>query len=195
MPSEDRKLVRRLLAGDERAFDAFFDEYFPRLYRFVLRRTQGDEDAAEEIAQAALSQAIRKLATYRGEAALFTWLCTFCRFEMSARYRKSRRSPDAVELAEDDQEIRAALESLWAGMEAGPHADLERNELVRRVHAALDHLPGRYGAVLEWKYIEGISMREIAGRLGIGEKAVESTLTRARNAFRQAFSELCRAGQ
>ena len=34
--NEDRKLVERLLAGDERAFSSFFEEYFPRVYRFAL---------------------------------------------------------------------------------------------------------------------------------------------------------------
>ena len=52
----------------------------------------------------------------------------------------------------------------------------------------LDHLPGRYGDVLEWKYMQGLSVAEIAGRLGIGYKAAESLLTRARAEFRQAFS-------
>jgi RNA polymerase sigma-70 factor (ECF subfamily) len=55
------------------------------------------------------------------------------------------------------------------------------------VQATLDHLPGRYGQVLEWKYIQGLSVDEIATRLGVGYKAAESLLTRARGAFRDAF--------
>jgi RNA polymerase sigma-70 factor (ECF subfamily) len=67
----DRGLVRRMLAGDDRAFDAFFEGYFPGIYRFALTRMR-DEDAAEDVAQATLCKAITKLRTYRGEAALFT---------------------------------------------------------------------------------------------------------------------------
>ncbi len=70
----DKALVRRLLAGEEAAFRQFFDGHFSRLYRFALRRTEGDHDAAEEIAQKTLITAMRKLHTFRGEATLFTWL-------------------------------------------------------------------------------------------------------------------------
>ena len=46
----DRTLARRMLAGDERAFDEFFEGHFPGLYRFALTRLDRDEDAAEEVA-------------------------------------------------------------------------------------------------------------------------------------------------
>ena len=70
MNLRDRGLVRRMLAGDERAFDEFFEGHFPGLYRFALTRLNHNEDAAEEVAQATICKAIRKLTTYRGEAAL-----------------------------------------------------------------------------------------------------------------------------
>lgn len=75
--ADDKRLVRRLLAGDEAAFEEFFEMYFSGLYRFALARLEGSADAAEDIVQATLCRAVTKLATYRGEAALFTWLCTF----------------------------------------------------------------------------------------------------------------------
>jgi DNA-directed RNA polymerase specialized sigma24 family protein len=58
------------------------------------------------------------------------------------------------------------------------------------VHGALDQLPTRYGNALEWKYVEGASVREIAGRLQLGAKATESLLTRARAAFREVFNAI-----
>ena len=63
-PAEDRRLVKRLLKGDEQAFEAFFDDYFPRLYRFALVRMSHQADAAEEVAQATLCAAIPKLASF-----------------------------------------------------------------------------------------------------------------------------------
>ena len=56
------------------------------------------------------------------------------------------------------------------------------------VWAVLDHLPVRYGNALQWKYIQGLSVREIASRLGASPKAAESLLTRARQAFRDGFA-------
>ena len=96
MSSLDRELVQRMLAGDERAFAEFFDGYFPGLFRFALVRVGRNEDAAEEVVQATLCAAIAKLPTFRGEAALFTWMCTFCRHEISAYYRRTGKDQAAV---------------------------------------------------------------------------------------------------
>jgi RNA polymerase sigma-70 factor (ECF subfamily) len=190
---DDRVLVRALLAGREDAFEAFFDRYFPPLYRFALARTGRDAALAEEAVSAALSRALEKLPTFRGEAALLTWLCTFCRREISA-LRRARGASRFEDLAEEDPEIRAALESL-ALAEDDPERALERRELSRLVQLTLDHLPPRYGDALEWKYIEGATVVEIAGRFGLGAKAAESLLTRARQAFRDGFDSLRRAGR
>lgn len=187
---ENRRLVKQMLAGEERAFDLFFEEFFPGLYRFAMTRMDGNPDGAEEVAQATLCAAISKLATYRGEAALFTWLCTFCRHEISAWYRRRDRPGKKIDLVEDSPEVAGALDSLRAVLADGPESRLEQMELTRLVHVALDRLPGRYANALEWKYLEGVSVREIAGRLDLSTKAAESLLTRARDAFRDGFSSL-----
>jgi RNA polymerase sigma-70 factor (ECF subfamily) len=175
----DRFLVARMLRGDEAAFTEFFDASFGPMVRFALPRVDGDADAAEEVVQRTLCRAVRKLSSYRGEAALMTWLFTICRHEIHDWFEQQRRIPPMVELAEDLPEIRAALDSLDA---------LQQKETGRRVQLILDRLPGRYGDALEWKYIEGLSVAEIGERLGIATKAAESLLARARVAFRDAFS-------
>lgn len=186
----DKALVKRMLAGQEPAFEEFFSSYFPALFRFALTRLGQDADLAEEIVQATLAKAIQKLSTYRGEAALFTWLCTFCRHEVSGHFERRSRAPEELRLAEDSPEIRAALESLAAVESEEPEAALRRSEIKRLVQVTLDTLPPRYGSALEWKYIEGLSVKEIAERLGLGPKAAESLLTRARKAFRDGFVTL-----
>lgn len=190
----DRDLVKRLLRGDEEAFGAFFDVYFPRLYRFALARLGGNEQAAEEIVQSTLCRVVRKLHTFRGEATLFTWLCTFCRREVGAYYQRARREPHHILLVEDEPEIRSALESLMSAHDGDPEEQLRRTELARLVQVALDHLPPRYGDALEWKYIHGLSVKEIAPLLEVSPKAAESLLTRARIAFRDAFTSLVDGG-
>lgn len=181
---EDQKLVRRLIRGDERAFDAFVDEYYPRLYRFVFSRVDGSAEVAEDIVQNVFTNVIRKIDSYRGEAALFTWLCTFCRYEVASHWR--RRGKAEVGLPEDSIDARGALETLVVLSEK-TLLHHEREELARMVWAVLDHLPVRYGNTLQWKYIQGLSVREIAARLGTSSKAAESVLTRARQAFRDGF--------
>jgi RNA polymerase sigma-70 factor (ECF subfamily) len=176
-----------MLGGDEDAFAAFFASYAPRLYRFTLTRV-ADEDAAEEIVQVTLVRAIRKLHLFRGDAALFTWMVTLCRHEIGAWQARTGRQP-TVALEEDLPQIRKRLEAL-AMRAAGPEEDLERREVARLVRVALDVLPSHYGDVLEWKYIQELSVAEIAMRLGVTSKAAESLLARARNAFRDGFEAL-----
>ena len=188
--ASDRTLVKRLLAGDEEAFEEFFNGYFPRLYRFALARLDNSPDAAEEIAQVTLTKVVSKLGTYRGEARLFTWLCTFCRHEISAYWRRENRRPHQVDLIEEIPEIRATLETLMVASGGGPEETLQRKEVARLVQVTLDHLPPRYGDALEWKYIHGLTVKEIAELLQVGPKAAESLLTRARKAFREGFSAL-----
>jgi RNA polymerase sigma-70 factor, ECF subfamily len=183
---DDHALVRKMLAGDEAAFGEFFDTYFPRLFRFACRRLA--EDAAEDVVQATLMKAMRKLGTWRGEAALFTWLCTLCRHEVTAFTQRARRGPDLRPM-DDDPELRAQLESLAADID-GPERRLERHELAALVQLTLDFLPHRYGDLLEWKYLDGLTVAEIAGRVESSPKAVESMLTRARQAFREGFATL-----
>ncbi|HTU65693.1 MAG TPA: sigma-70 family RNA polymerase sigma factor [Steroidobacteraceae bacterium] len=197
MPTSDVELVARLLRGHPRAFDEFFNEYYPKLYRFVKRRQPHDAAAAEDIAQATLCRALESLPGYRGEAALFTWLCTLCRREMSARWEETRQWRAAPRLAEDDPDVRAALESLLASEQSDPLRAADREQVRESILTALDYLPSPYGDILEWKYLRDMSMGDIAKRLGRSPKAVESLLTRARESFRETFALLSgdRAGE
>jgi RNA polymerase sigma-70 factor (ECF subfamily) len=109
--NDDRELVQQMLAGEERAFVAFFETYFPRVYRFALPRLNRNEDTAKDVVQASLIKAMRKLGDYRGEAALFTWLCQICRREIADHVRTQRRHSEKVVLIEDSAEVRG-LESI-----------------------------------------------------------------------------------
>jgi RNA polymerase sigma-70 factor (ECF subfamily) len=184
----DASLVRRVRAGEEAAFGEFFSLYFPRLYRFAIARLDGNEDASEEVVQQTLIRAIDRLHTFRGDAALLTWLCTLCRHEIAEWIDRAWRDR-GVSLSDEQERSRLAVDRLAAG-DIDPHNALHRREVRQLVHAALDHLPDRYGDVLEWKYLEELPVDEIAGRLGLNYKAAESLLTRARAAFRDTFSRL-----
>ena len=176
-----------MLAGEERAFTAFFEGYFARLYRFALPRLNADAQATREVVQSTLTKAMRRLADFRGEAALFTWLCQICRREVVDYLRAHKRYSDRVVLIEDSPDLRAAIESIEAPEEFDLALTYSREELGRMVRTVLDRLPPRYGDALEWKYVEGRSVEEIGARLGIGHTAAQSLLARAREAFRQAL--------
>lgn len=187
---DDKKLVKQLLAGNERAFDRFFDDNFARLYRFALVRLSDDPDAAREVAQIALSKAVRKMHTYRAESALFTWLCAICRNETSDWLARQGRYREHIVLIEDYPEIQAAVDSVQIPEQMSPEHHYRRVELLRLIQVALDRLPPKYGDVLEWKYIEGYSIKEISAKLNIRDEATQSLLARAKRAFSEVFSAL-----
>lgn len=184
----DRALARRIVGGDEAAFRELFDRFFPRLYRFAMARLGGDREAAQDVVQQTFCNAIERLESYRGEAALYTWFCQICRNVIADHYRGTGRGAAHVVLLEDQPNARAILESLTAPAADEPEAGAWRAQVHRLVAATLDALPGRYGDVLEWKYVDGLTVREIAHRLDVGDKAAESLLTRARDSFRDAIA-------
>ena len=176
-----------MLAGEERAFHFFFESYFPRVYRFALPRLGGDVESAKEVVQQALTKAVRNLGGFRGESALFSWLCQITRRQIVDYLRAHKRHSERIVLIDDSPEIRAALEAIEAPAEQDPAHAYGSAETRRLVLSVLDRLPPRYGDVLEWKYVEGRSVEEIGELLGIGHTAAQSLLARARTAFREAL--------
>jgi RNA polymerase sigma-70 factor (ECF subfamily) len=186
--SNDRALARRVVSGSTEAFEEFFREYFPRLYRFTLTRVNGNADIAEEVVQRTMCLVVRKLGSYRGEALLFTWLCQICRNEMAAVFRERRMDAQQDNPLEDNPAVQAALASL--SLDVGPEKSQSDDEVARFVRVTLEFLPTRYASALEMKYIQGYTVDEIGERLNISSKAAESVLSRARDAFREGFRSL-----
>jgi RNA polymerase sigma-70 factor (ECF subfamily) len=112
------------------------------------------------------------------------------RNEISDHWRRTQRRERVEVLAEDDPAVAAALESIEGDSQARPENQRAREDLMRLVQVALDALPGSYGNALEWKYVDGFSVAEIASRLGLNAISTQSMLARARRAFREAFTTL-----
>jgi RNA polymerase sigma-70 factor (ECF subfamily) len=186
---QDRSLAARVAGGDQAAFDVFFKEYFPRLFRFTLSRANNDPDLAEEIVQRTMCIVVRKMGTYRGEALLFTWLCQICRNETAALFRQRRIEMSEDLPIEDHPAVQAALESMHASDDR-PESAQRRAEIAHFVKTTLEHLPAKYATALEMKYVQGCSVAEIGAALGVGTKAAESILSRARTAFKDGFRSL-----
>lgn len=183
---QDRRLAGRLLSGDEEAFDYFVDEYYPRVYRFALSRLRGSPDLVDDVVQTTFHDAISGLSKYRGEASLFTWLCSITRYKIYEALRNLGK--ETVELEEENRDVRAALESL--STDSGAESILEARELASMLRIALDGLPLHYESALRWKYIDDLPVKEIAERMNVSPKAAESLLTRARTAFRDGFTTM-----
>ncbi len=187
-PRKERELLDRMQAGEESAFDVFAERYIPGLYRFALRRLAGDRDLVSDVVQSTVCRVIEKLDSYRAEAPLFTWLCAVCKNEIAAHFRRLERRPREVGLEEEHEQLDAT--SALSPPPPGIEERLDLLERQERVHIALDRIPPAYARAVEWRYLEGIPVTEIARRLGTSYKAAESLLSRARNAFRLSYESL-----
>jgi RNA polymerase sigma-70 factor, ECF subfamily len=173
-------------AGEARAFDEFFHAYAPRLVAHISRRCGLDDASVEDIVQNTLVKAMRNLSSYRGEAALFTWLTQIGRHELADAMRKSARRPLHVSIQDPDQLARLATE-LRLSPHYEPAAQAEADIASAAVLEALNSLPERYSLALEAKYGDGLSVEEIAALLGVTTTAAQSLLARARDAFRERW--------
>ncbi len=182
--TDDKLLATRVLNGDRAALRRFFDSYYPPTYRYCLRRVSPQD--AEELATDALRHAIRRLDGYRGEARLLTWIHGIARKLLASHFRRTARHRKVVYI-DDNERVRAQVEAMAADPGESPEYAHELRERQDLVHRMLDRLPVDYGQVLEWKYIEGLSVEEIAGRLQTTAVSVQSRLARARRSFRQCF--------
>jgi len=185
---EDRALVARMRAGDQRAFDEFVNASAPRLMAFVARRSALDVASLEDVVQCALIKAVRNLATYRSEAALFTWLTEICRHELLDVQRKAARRPRQLSL-DESAATRLAVAELRVPEHQEPAATLDAAIRGAAVMQVLASLPERYFRALEAKYGDGLSVDEIARELGLTMIATQSLLARAREAFRARWQE------
>lgn len=167
----ERSLASRILEGDDAAFNELYQRYVPRLFQFIYYALSGDREQTEDVLQETMLAAVRSLRRYRGDSSLYTWLYAIARNKIGDHIRRQkRRGPQPVELPVDLRERSPGVESRV----------IDRYQ----VQQALDALPADYRVALLGKYYEGFSVAELAQVMGRSEKAVESLLTRARNAFR-----------
>ena len=164
----ERELRRAALAGEEFAWRTLYDDAFAGLYAYVLWRCGGLRDRADEATQETWLTAVRRLRAFDPSAGSFpSWLRGIAANVLRNHYRREKRR--------------------MKPLESEPLAGEESREQAERIAAALGELPAHYEAVLRMKYLEGRSVADIAAERGESSKAVESLLTRAREAFRQAY--------
>ncbi|HLF94095.1 MAG TPA: RNA polymerase sigma factor [Planctomycetota bacterium] len=157
---------------------SFFDEMYPRVHRFLSAATGADRGDVEDLAQETLLEAWRSRDRFRGDASPLTWVLGIAKNR--ARLRRRERGVEG----QAERALRA-IASLRT--EEVPVDLVQGEEMKRRVRQALEALDPSYAEVLMQRYYEGLSVRAIAERRGEGEKAVESRLHRAKEAFRECL--------
>jgi RNA polymerase sigma-70 factor, ECF subfamily len=177
LPLTDAQLLEHAQQGDSSAWRSLYERLLPSVWREVCARLS-DRDVAEDIVSETFLTLVRSLHSLEPESCrLHGWILTVARNKVTDWARRHRRRLQALE----------DLSNIACDCEADPALDAltdERRGIVISVLAGLRH---EYRTALELKYAEGLSVREIANRLGQPEGSTQSLLYRARVEFRQKY--------
>ncbi len=172
-------LHRRILAGDATAWRAVYDDCFDALWAHTYRRVGGHRQRAEDVVQETWLVAVARVRSFDPQRGGFTaWLRGIADNVLRNRQRRWARRDGATRRELDERSDARARD---------PAAHHEMRELIG---ASWARLPPRYQDVLRAKYVDELSVVEIATQRGETAKAIESLLSRARGAFRDAYSLL-----
>jgi len=172
----DQNLIRRVVGGDETALAILYDRYAGIVYSMV-RRVLNDVGAAEEVLQDIFHQLWRTASSFDAErGTLAGWLLVIARNRAIDRLRRRQKGED---------------EPLWENLvpcALNLESSVAREELMRKVRAALVALPGPQREALELAYFEGLTHTEIAERTGEPLGTIKTRLRSALQALRKTLN-------
>jgi RNA polymerase sigma-70 factor, ECF subfamily len=187
LPADDGDLVRRILDGQDGAFEALMRRYNSRLFRVARAILREDRDA-EDTLQEAYLDAYRHLGTFKGDAQLATWLTRIVVNQALMRLRRQKRDRVIVpfndpERGHDTPEVQVADDKA----ESAPQG-LLRAEMRRLIERRIDDLPLAFRTVFVMREVEDMTVQEIADSLVIPPATVRTRLFRARALLREALA-------
>jgi RNA polymerase sigma-70 factor, ECF subfamily len=174
----DSELIKNILKRDRRALYNFYQTYTPKLIKYIQSRVNNPHDG-EEILQDTLFSFLESARDYAGKSSIKTFIFSICSHKVIDYYR--RRKIKQVVFSQMPQ-----LENLVSPL-LSPEDTLDSIVLREKISQVLGKLLPKYKQILLSKYTENESVAEIAQKLEITGKSVESILFRARKAFVKAF--------
>lgn len=184
---EDLHLATRIAAGDRTAFELLMRRHNRRLYRLARATLRGDAEAEDALQEAYLS-AYRRIADFRGEASLSTWLSRLVLNECLGRLRKQARREKVVPIVSADACEREEPEAMDSADFETPDQALVRAELRALLERRLDELPEAFRLAFVLREVEELSVEEAARCLDVPEATVRSRHFRARGLLRESLS-------
>ena len=189
----DRRLIRKLRQGDERAFEELVGLYQNRIYGLMLRMI-GNPEEAEDLAQEVFITVHRAINTYRGEGRFYTWLYRIATNTCKNRikYLRGRNFHRSVPVEDTPEAHGAAAEggpiaSLQSQV-AGPEAQAEGNRLQSAIQRELAALDEEHRLLIVLRDVQGMSYQDILKVTGLQEGTLKSRLHRARIALKDRLS-------
>jgi RNA polymerase sigma-70 factor (ECF subfamily) len=186
----DQGLAALAGQGDRLAFRGIMKRCNQRLFR-IARAVVGGDDEAEDVLQAAYLSAFAKIAQFRGDSSLLTWLAAITLNEARGRLRQRRPT---LEFSMLDHIADRIVPFPGAVDTADPEAEAGRAQIRVLLEDAIDSLSSDFRIVFILREIEGCSIEDTATQLGIPQATVKTRLFRARRQLRRALERQFVAG-
>ena len=174
--------MKRTLTEKKEYFSNLYDQSFDYVYSYIFARTAGGSGLTEEIVQEAFACAWQSFDRFSGKCSFGTWVCAIAKNKLCEHYRRELRK-GAHELAVNGEFDKAESS-----------ADVEKsvlsNENRQAVIDVLAKIPEHYRYVLVLKYLDGMTMKQIAKVAGKTPKAVDGVIQRAKAAFEKEYSDM-----
>jgi RNA polymerase sigma-70 factor, ECF subfamily len=187
VPSDDAELVRRARARDSAAFRTIMERHNRRLYR-IARSILWNDSEAEDAVQEAYVNALTHLGGFRGDSSLATWLARITMNEALGRLRRKRSAMD-LETFEAQRTEAQIIKFPQTVTSDDPERTMAQREILQLVERATDNLPEIFRIVFMTRVIEGMSVEETAGLLGLQPETVKTRLHRARRLVREELDK------
>jgi RNA polymerase sigma-70 factor (ECF subfamily) len=179
-PSQTRNLVERIRSGDAKAFQTLIEAHQRLVSHIVFRLVPRDSDH-EDICQDIFLKVYQKIATFRYEAKLSTWIATIAH-NTCINYLQKKKIP----LFEDRIPGELTIESI-PGEQEEPDKASESKDLAQRLHLEIEKMDVRYRTILTLYHLEEMSYVEIGKVMNLPEGTVKSYLFRARKTLKESL--------
>jgi RNA polymerase sigma-70 factor, ECF subfamily len=176
-PGEDRRLALARVFGDPAAFRAWYDDAVGRVYGYLYGRCGGDIEVAEEITQQTFMQAVRHWQEFDGRSDSVTWLCSIARNKLTDHYRERDR--------QRRRHLQLVVREIKSEQPGPDHEVGDRDAVV----SALRQLPDIERTALVLRYVDDLSVREVAALLGRSVDGTDAVIRRAKERFRSIYPE------
>ena len=174
----DGDLVELILSGSQEHFDMLYNAYFPRVYRFALKRLH-DRGEAEDVAQEVFMTLLEALPSYRGQSSLLVWIFGITRNKVNRTFRKARPL-----LSPMDSDSMLDVE----GPEPVIDDAIEARRLLGRCEEIISRdLTETQRRIFHLKHLRRQSIRAIAQALGKSEDAIKANLYRIRCSMNESL--------
>jgi RNA polymerase sigma-70 factor (ECF subfamily) len=172
--SSDRELVDAILGGSREHFDILYEAYFPRVYRFALKRLRDPGDA-EDVTQDVFMTLLDALPSYQGQSSLIVWIFGITRNKVNRRFRRPRPRLEPLEEG-------SALDV--AGRDAPTDEIVDARRILGRCEDIIEEgLTPLQRRIFHLKHLRQQPIRAIAHALGKSEDAIKANLYRMRRAI------------